>query len=108
MRGAWIANLEGRIRVGMLTSITQSGEAGGRTMVDEEWMTPWQRERRPMNEAEWLADPGLYHMLDFLQSQARNRRSLRLFACACCRRAWALLRLDAARRIVELAEAHAD
>src|SRR5688572_11966086 len=43
-----------------------------------------------MNEAEWLAgvDPG--PMLKAVQTKQR-RRTLRLFACACCRRLEALL-----------------
>lgn len=66
-----------------------------------------------MTEAKWLARtryvlPRLNAQIRFLSKQERNRRRLRLFACACCRRMWELLRLDAARRIVELSEAHAD
>jgi hypothetical protein len=61
-----------------------------------------------VTEAEWLATPHLYHKIDSLERQAGNDRRLRLFACACCRRAWDLLQVDAARRIVELSEAYAD
>jgi hypothetical protein len=47
-------------------------------------------------------------MIRFLEEQQSNHRRLQLFACACCRRVWDLLRLDGARRVVELAEACAD
>jgi len=69
----------------------------------------WVREKRPMNEAEWLAESNLFYLLIFLDCQKdKHARRLRLFACACCRRVWGLLRFDAAKRCVELAEAYAD
>jgi hypothetical protein len=60
-----------------------------------------------MTEAEWLAcdDPG--PMLDFLRGRPSERK-LRLFACACCRRVWYLLRDKRSRRAVEVAEGYAD
>jgi hypothetical protein len=66
-----------------------------------------------MTEAEWLTRSRTFNcnlnaMICFLEDQAGNDRRLRLFACACCRRVWDSLRLDAARRLVELAEACAD
>ncbi|VTR93249.1 Uncharacterized protein OS=Sorangium cellulosum (strain So ce56) GN=sce5710 PE=4 SV=1 [Gemmata massiliana] len=67
-----------------------------------------------MTEAKWLAHTHRYTLrslcdqIHFLGKQNRNRRRLRLFASACCRRMWDLLRLDVARKIVELSEAHAD
>jgi hypothetical protein len=66
-----------------------------------------------MTEAEWLACPHdvvrhLYAMIRFLEGREGNDRRLRLFACACCRRVWDLLQVEAARMIVELSEAYAD
>src|SRR5262249_25769165 len=66
-----------------------------------------------VTEAKWLArphhhGPRLSSMIDFLRARQGNQRRLRLFACACCRRVWDLLRPDAARKAVELAEAYAD
>jgi hypothetical protein len=59
-----------------------------------------------MTEQEWLdcADPK--PMLDFLRGQTSERK-LRLFACACVRRAWHLLS-DTGRQAVGTAEAYAD
>lgn len=62
-----------------------------------------------VTEADWLNDTiSLYFKADFLQDQLGSQRRARLFACACCRRVWHLLQLEAARRIVELAEEYAD
>lgn len=66
-----------------------------------------------MNEDEWLAGPDLIWMLHYLEQTDRHRkdeysRRLRLFACACCRRVWELLRWNVAMRCVELAEAYAE
>ncbi len=47
-------------------------------------------------------------MLSAVQDHEGSQRRARLFACACCRRIWDLFQLNAARRIVELAEAYAD
>jgi hypothetical protein len=46
-------------------------------------------------------------MLSFLRGKASDRK-LRLFACACCRDIWGLLRQDIARECVALAQRHAD
>jgi hypothetical protein len=59
-----------------------------------------------MTEAEWLACAGPTPMLDFLRGTASERK-LRLFACACVRRAWHLL-TDTGRQAVEAAEVYAD
>ena len=59
-----------------------------------------------MTEAEWLACDKPGPMLDFLKGKASDRK-LRLFACACVRRAWHLL-ADSGRQAVEAAEAYAD
>jgi hypothetical protein len=67
-----------------------------------------------MTEAEWLACRRVDEMLWFLKRgkavtrSPRGRRKLRLFACACCRQVWELIEDDAARRLVEYAEARAD
>jgi len=60
-----------------------------------------------MTGAEWLtcADPG--RMLPFLAGKASDRK-LRLFACACCRRVWHLLREPESRQAVTVAERFAD
>jgi hypothetical protein len=60
-----------------------------------------------MTEAEWetCADPGL--MLERVRPRATARK-LRLFACACLRRAGHLLTDDRARQAVSAAEAFAD
>jgi hypothetical protein len=85
-------------------------------MTEEQWDSPdwqkylpaWVQEDRPMTEEEWLGSPHLYDRIRSLEKQGGNERRLRLFACACCRRVWNLLQVDAARRLVELAEAYAD
>ncbi len=62
-----------------------------------------------MNEAEWLAGTNLSPMLDCLWSVGKHsERKSRLFAVACCRRAWHLFRADHARTAVEVAELYAD
>jgi hypothetical protein len=91
------------------------GKPEGRAMTEEEWDSPdwrarlpaWVREDRPMTEEEWRANPHLYDKISSL-AKPNNGRRLRLFACACCRRVWRLLQVDAAKRIVDLAEAYAD
>jgi hypothetical protein len=67
-----------------------------------------------MTEPEWLECPSPAQMLEFLRHEAYcrrrpqpSRRKLRLFACACCRRAWPSLG-DDGRRAVEVAERYAD
>ena len=59
-----------------------------------------------MTEAEWRACTYPEKMLEFLKGKASERK-LRLFACACVRRAWHLLS-DTGRHAVVTAEAHAD
>ena len=60
-----------------------------------------------VDEAEWLAcrDPG--ERLQLLRGEVSDRK-LRLYACACCRRAWRPTPVGAARHAVEAAERFAD
>ncbi len=60
-----------------------------------------------MTEAEWLncTRPGV--MLRFLRGKSTDRK-LRLFACACCRRAWDLLSTEENRHAIAVAERFAD
>ena len=59
-----------------------------------------------MTEDEWLASDQPARMLRFLRGRASDRQR-RLFACACCRRIWALLP-GVACRAIEVAERFAD
>jgi hypothetical protein len=67
-----------------------------------------------MTEAEWFACTDPRPPFEFLRAdrgEARRkggRRKLRLFACACLRGIWPLLRKTASRRAVEVAEQFAD
>jgi hypothetical protein len=61
-----------------------------------------------MTEAEWLAGTDPTPMLEFLRdSDIARDRKLRLFAAACCRRAWTLLGAGG-RAAVEASERFAD
>ena len=62
-----------------------------------------------MNDVDWLVctEPG--PMVAFLCRRGwGSDRKLRLFACACARHIWRLLRTDATRRAVEASEGYAD
>ncbi|MFO0926533.1 MAG: hypothetical protein U0736_05770 [Gemmataceae bacterium] len=60
-----------------------------------------------MNEIDWLTGDDPTALLAHLGDRA-SARKLRLFACACVRRGWSLLRYRAPRRAVEVAERFAD
>lgn len=67
-----------------------------------------------MSESEWLdgdllAEEGLFHLeMDRFTKGKQGKRKLRLFACACCRRAWHLLPEGVCREAVQLFESVAD
>jgi hypothetical protein len=61
----------------------------------------------PMIESEWLTCGDPEPMLRHLGCKAGERKR-RLFACACCRRAWHLLAGYSIRQAVETAERYAD
>src|SRR5271166_7133323 len=60
-----------------------------------------------MTEREWVVCAEPDRMLRFLGHRA-DARKVRLFACACCRRAWHLLPEGRARELLDVAEAVAD
>ena len=60
-----------------------------------------------MTEEQWVACTDLGPLLEFLRDKASDRK-LRLFACACCRHIWQLLRDRDCRAAVEQAERYAD
>jgi hypothetical protein len=60
-----------------------------------------------MTEQEWLDCSAIGPMLTFLERRKPTRK-LRLFAVACCRRAWHLFTDLRSRRAIEVAELYAD
>ena len=60
-----------------------------------------------MTESEWLGCPNPTPMLQILHGKA-SPRQLRLFACACVRRIWHLLKDDRTRHAVTTAEGAAE
>jgi hypothetical protein len=62
-----------------------------------------------MTETEWWACQDAQSMLALVQASGRaSDRKLRLFAVACCRSVWPLLRDEASRKAVEVAERFAE
>src|SRR5262245_56195103 len=87
-------------------------------MTEEEWSDFERRRIDPsydafpspcllLTEEEWLASTDAQRMLGYFGGKNRDRK-LRLFACACCRGVWDLLRDEQERRAVEAAERFAD
>ncbi len=65
--------------------------------------------RKPRTEPDWLNAVLVAPMLYALRDTGRGSpRKLRLFAVACCRRAWHLLRDERSRKAVEVGERYAD
>src|SRR5579872_7448358 len=60
-----------------------------------------------MTEADWIACTHPAPMLEFLRARASGRK-LRLFACACCRNIWNLIRSESSRKALEASEDYAD
>jgi hypothetical protein len=60
-----------------------------------------------VTEDDWLASRAPEPMLTFLHGKT-SARKLRLFACACVRRVWHLLKAEPSRHLVEVAEGFAD
>ena len=61
-----------------------------------------------MKESEWLTSWYSQEMFEFIRSHSTSDRKKRLFACACCRRIWHLLKREESRNAVEVAERLAD
>ena len=60
-----------------------------------------------MTEQEWLACAHPWKILKLLRRKTSDRK-VRLFACACCRRAWSQIRPSLGQKAVEVAEQYAD
>jgi hypothetical protein len=62
-----------------------------------------------MNESHWLRGTDPTPLLEFLRDSGQlSERKARLFAAACCRGIWDLIRTASARRAVEASEAYVD
>jgi hypothetical protein len=60
-----------------------------------------------VTEAEWLSSNDPKALVAFVSGRVSDRK-LRLFAAACCRDVWRMLKAACARRSVEVGEAYAD
>jgi hypothetical protein len=64
-------------------------------------------EETPVTEAQWLASAVSQKSLNYLVGRTSDRK-YRLFACACCRAIWSLLRDDRSRNAIEVVERFVD
>ena len=95
----------------LLIRLRQDIQAGLRPDPRAAWPRPRPGSVAPMTEAEWLGSTIPRAMLMSLEDRAKTgqlNRKLRLFACACVRRAWHLVVHDRSRAAVEVAERYAD
>src|SRR5262249_52583914 len=100
---AWIWGSLGRSSRGPLLEVC-SGEwcwtcAGQAVTVKDEGGAGGSERGTAMTEAEWDACGSASPMLKFLGQEASDRKQ-RLFAVACCRRVWHLLKEEPARQMV--------
>jgi hypothetical protein len=79
---------------------------GARIFVQEDLLEEPGDRRGAVTEEEWLEGKDPAPLLRYVREIASDRK-LRLFACACARRAWGLLG-DAHRRMIEVGERYAD
>jgi len=63
--------------------------------------------KKAMTEQEWLKCTNPHKMLKFLKGKVSDRK-LRLFGCACCRRAWNFITDQTIRNVVDCVERFAD
>jgi hypothetical protein len=89
----WRELVDRRAAAGYAASGTTEGTSGEKTVTEAEWMG--------------CTDIDPETMLSFLQDKGSDRK-FRLFACACCRRIWHLLKDDRSRKAVEVAERFAE
>src|SRR5262245_49584362 len=71
------------------------------------WTTEGTSGEKTVTESEWLACTDPVVMLEFLRGKISDCK-LRLFACACCRALFPLIRDEHSRRAVKTAERYAD
>ncbi len=60
-----------------------------------------------MTEEEWLTASDPAAMLEFIRAKTSDRK-LRLFACACCRNIWHLMKFENSRIAIDIAERFAE
>jgi hypothetical protein len=70
--------------------------------------------RKPLTEAQWLAEPTSYILLKYLQQHRQaarivgGKRKLRLLSVGCCRAAWHLITNELCQRAIDVGERAAD